>query len=288
MPADLIAAPGADRAGVPVRRIQPSRRFVPIDFRELWHFRELLYFLVWRDVKARYKQTFLGPLWAILRPLILMVIFSIIFGRLAGIDPGSGVPYPLFVFAGLLAWLYVSLALVGGSFSIVNNSNLVAKAYFPRLFAPIAAVAAPVVDLVLSLTVLLGLFVWYGERPGPLVVLLPVFLLLAFLLALGVSLWLAGATISYRDVSFALPFLTQLWMYATPVIYPVTFVPEEWRWLLELNPATAVVEGFRWSLLGTEAPSALALASSAGFAFVLVAGGAYFFRSSERTLADMM
>jgi lipopolysaccharide transport system permease protein len=286
--ADLIAAPGADRARVAVRRIQPSRRFVPLDFGELWRFRELLYFLVWRDVKARYKQTFLGPLWAILRPLILMVIFSIIFGGLAGIDPGSGVPYPLFVFAGLLAWTYVSLALIGGSSSIVNNSNLVAKAYFPRLFAPVAAVIAPLVDLVLALTVLLGLFVWYAERPGPFVFLLPVFLLLAALLALGVSLWLASATISYRDVPFALPFVTQLWMYATPVIYPVTFVPEKWQWLLELNPLTAVVEGFRWSLLGTEAPSVLALTSSFAFAFVLVVGGAYFFRSTERTLADMM
>jgi lipopolysaccharide transport system permease protein len=259
-----------------------------MDFRELWRYRELLYFLVWRDVKARYKQTLVGPAWAILRPLLLMVVMSAIFGNLAGIEPGSGLPYPLFLFAGLLVWTYASLALVGGSSSVVNNANLVAKAYFPRVFAPLAAVAAPVVDLILSLTVLVGLFAWYREAPGVEVVLLPAFLLLAFLVALGISLWLASATHKYRDVPFALPFLLQLWLYLTPVIYPVAFVPESWRWLLELNPMTAVVEGFRWSLLGSEAPSLHALGSSCGLAAVLVVTGAYFFRGTERTLADMM
>jgi lipopolysaccharide transport system permease protein len=288
VPADVIAAPEAGRSHLPVRRIQPSRRFVPIDFPELWRYRELLFFLVWRDVKARYKQTFLGPSWAILRPLLLMVVMSVIFGNLAGIDPGSGLPYPLFLFGGLLVWTYVSLALVGGSSSVVNNSTLVAKAYFPRMFAPLAAVTAPVVDLLLSLTVLLGLFAWYREHPGVEVVFLPAFLLLGFLLAVGISLWLAGATHKYRDVPFALPFLTQLWLFVTPVIYPVAFVPEDWQWLLELNPMTAVVEGFRWSLLGSEAPSALALGSSCGFAALLVVTGAYYFRGTERTIADMM
>jgi lipopolysaccharide transport system permease protein len=273
---------------VPVRRIQPSRGLVPIDFAELWRYKELLYFLTWRDIKSRYKQTFLGPLWAILRPLVTMVIFSVIFGTLAGIDSGTGKPYPLFVFAGLVAWLYLASAVTGGSSSMVANTSLVAKAYFPRLFAPAAAATAPVVDLALSLVVLAGLFIWFGEVPSLHVLMLPAFLLLALLLALGISLWLASVTVRYRDVPFALPFATQLWMFSTPVIYPVTFVPEKWQWLLELNPATAIVEGFRWSMIGGQAPRALALGASVAFAVSLVISGAYYFKRAERTLADMM
>lgn len=288
MRANVVAAPAADRATRSVRRIQPSRGLVPIDLPELWRYRELLYFLVWRDVKARYKQTYLGPLWALLRPLITMVVFSVIFGRLAGIESGSGVPYPLFVFAGLLAWIYVSSAITAGSGSIVSNAALVSKAYFPRILAPAAAVVAPVVDLLLSLVVLGGLFAWFGATPDTRVVFLPGFLVLGLVLVFGISLWLASATIRYRDVPFALPFLIQLWMFTTPVIYPVTFVPERWRWLIEVNPLTAIVEGFRWSLLGTEAPSPLALATCGAAAIALAVSGGYYFRRAERTLADMM
>jgi lipopolysaccharide transport system permease protein len=288
MPAQLAEDAAASRGPVPLRRIQPSRGLVPIDLPELWRYRELLYFLAWRDIKARYKQTLLGPVWAILRPLVTMVIFSVIFGGLAGIDPGSGLPYPLFVFAGLLAWLYVASALSGGSSSLLGNASLVSKAYFPRMFAPAAAVTAPLVDLVLSLVVLAGLFAWYRESPSPYFLLLPAFVLLGLLLALGIALWLTSASVRYRDIPFALPFATQLWMYATPVIYPVTFVPEQWRWVIELNPMTAVVDGFRWSLLGTHAPSALSVASSIGCALILVVSGGYYFRRSERTLADLM
>jgi lipopolysaccharide transport system permease protein len=288
MRSDPVAAPQTDRRRVPVRRIQPSRGIVPIDFAELWRYKELLYFLTWRDIKSRYKQTLLGPVWAILRPLVTMVVFSVIFGTLAGIDSGTGKPYPLFVFAGLLAWMYLSSAVTGGSSSMLANTSLVSKAYFPRLFAPAASVTAPVVDLVLSLVVLAGLFAWFGEAPSLAVVMLPGFLMLALFLGLGISLWLASVTVRYRDVPFALPFVTQLWMFSTPVIYPVTFVPERWRWLLELNPATAIVEGFRWSLLGSPAPSALALATSLAFATTLLISGAYYFKRAERTLADMM
>ena len=271
-----------------MRRIQPSTGLVPLDLPELWRYRELLYFLVWRDIKARYKQTFLGPLWAILRPVVTMILFSVIFGGLVGIESGTGTPYPLFVFAGLLAWMYFASAVSGGSSSLLGNSSLVSKAYFPRMYAPMAAVTAPVVDLLLSMTVLAGLFAWFAEAPSPQLVLLPAFLLLGLVIGLGVSLWLASVTIRYRDVPFALPFVTQLWMYTTPVIYPVTFVPERWRWLLEVNPMTAVVDGFRWSLLGDHAPSALSLAASLGFAALLLVTGGYFFRRAERTLADMM
>jgi lipopolysaccharide transport system permease protein len=285
---DLAVVPGTERAPRPVRRIQPSRGLVPIDLPELWRYRELLFFLVWRDIKARYKQTFLGPLWAVLRPFATMVVFSIIFGGLAGIEPESGIPYPLFVFAGLLAWLYVSSAVTGGSSSMVGNTSLVSKAYFPRIFAPTAAAAAPVVDLLLSLVVLAGLFLWYGEAPSLRALFLPFFIALAFLLAMGVSLWLASATIRYRDIPFALPFVLQLWMFTSPVIYPVTLVPDRWHWLLSLNPMTGVVEGFRWSLLGTDRPGALALVASVGLSLALAVTGGYHFRRAERTLADLM
>lgn len=273
---------------VAVHRIQPSRGLIPVDFSELWRYRELLSLLVWRDLKARYKQTFLGPLWAIFRPLVTMVVFSLVFGGLAGIESGTGVPYPLFVFTGLLAWMYFASALTGGSLGVRNNASLLSKAYFPRIYAPMAAVTAPLVDLGVSFLVLFGLFAWYGETPSPYAVLLPAFVLLALLVALGVGLWLASVTIRYRDVPFALPFVTQLWMYATPVVYPLTLVPEDWRWLLALNPMTGVVEGFRWSLLGGDAPSPLTLTLSCSIAIVLVATGALYFRRAERTLADLV
>jgi lipopolysaccharide transport system permease protein len=289
MPAEQGFAAAAPPATVrTVRRIQPSRGLVPIDFRELVRYRELLVYLLWRDVKARYKQTFLGAFWAIFRPFASMVLFAAVFGGLAHIESGSHVPYPLFLYAGLLGWTYLSSAVTSGASSVVANASVLSKAYFPRLFAPLGAVSAPLVDLLLALVVLFGLFPWYHRTPSWHLVFLPVFVLLALLTGLGIGLWLSGITVRYRDVPFALVFLVQLWTYATPVIYPASFVPDRYRWLLDVNPATAVVEGFRWSLLGVNAPGAAALAGSCGFVLLVVTSGLYFFRRTERTIVDLM
>jgi lipopolysaccharide transport system permease protein len=269
-----------------VRRIQRSSGFVPIDLGEIWRFRELLWIFMWRDVKARYKQTFLGPFWAVFRPFISMVLFSAIFGGLAGIKTGSSVPYPLFVYAGLLPWTYFASALSGASGSILSNSALISKAYFPRLYAPLSAVTAPLVDFVLALVIVFGLFPYYGRWPSWHIVFAPLFLLLAMFTALGIGLWLAGITVRYRDVGFALPFAVQIWMYVTPIIYPVSLVPHKYRWLLALNPLTAVVDGFRWSFFGTGAPGGGVLAASCGVAALLVVTGLFWYRRTERTIAD--
>jgi lipopolysaccharide transport system permease protein len=275
-------------SGRPVRRVQPSRGLVPIDLRELWRYHELLYYLVWREVKARYKQTFLGGFWAIFRPLVMMVVFAAIFGGLAGIDSGTDVPYPLFLYAGLVPWTYFQSALTSGSASLLNNSSLISKAYFPRLYVPLAAVTAPLVDFVLALTVVFGIFAWFQRMPSWHIVFLPFFVLLAVLTGLGIALWLSGLAVRYRDVGFALPFVAQIWMFVTPVIYPVSLVPERFRWLLALNPMTAVVEGARWSLLGKPPPSATVLAASTACVAVLVFFGLFFFRRTERTIVDLI
>jgi lipopolysaccharide transport system permease protein len=261
---------------------------VPVDLRELWRYHELLYYLVWREIKARYKQTYLGVGWAVLRPLVLMVVFAAIFGGLAGIQSGTDVPYPLFLYAGLLPWTYFQSSLLSGSSSLLNNGPLISKAYFPRLYAPLAAVTAPLVDFVLALTVMFGLFAWFGRMPSWHIVFLPLFVALALLVALGVALWLSGTAVRYRDVGFAVPFIAQIWMYLTPVIYPVTLVPERFRWLLALNPMTAVVDGTRWSLLGQSPPSVTVLAVSTSFTAALVLFGLFFFRRTERTIVDLI
>jgi lipopolysaccharide transport system permease protein len=271
-----------------VRRIQPSRGLIGLDLPELWRFRELLYYLIWRDVKSRYRQTFLGAFWAIFRPFISMVIMSVVFGHLAGINSGSTVPYPLFLFSGVLIWTYFSSAISGGSSSILGSGSLVSKAYFPRLFVPFAAVATPLVDFVLAFSVLIGLYAWYAFPPVWQIVTMPLFLALTLLIGFGISLWLAPITVRYRDIPFALPFLLQLAMYATPVIYPVTLVSAQWRWVLSLNPMTGAVEGFRWSLLGGAPPGYGAVGASIVIAVVLVASGLFYFRRAERTLVDLI
>lgn len=271
-----------------VRRIQPSRGLALPDAGELWRFRELLWFLVWRDVKARYRQTFLGAFWAIFRPLLSMVLFAAIFGGLAGITSGSKTPYPLFLYSGLAGWTYFSSAFTGSSSSMLNNGALIGKAYFPRLFAPLAAVVAPLVDLLLSFVVLLGIFAWYTTWPSWHIVVLPLFVLLTMLAAFGIGLWLGALSVRYRDVPFALPFVIQIWMYVSPVIYPVTLVPPRFRWLLDLNPMTAAVDGMRWSLIGQNAPSAVVLGAGVGIVVVLVGTGLLFFRRAERTLVDLI
>lgn len=269
-----------------VRRLQPTSGFAGIDFRELWSFRELLFYLVWRDVKARYKQTYLGGFWAIFKPLVSMVMMSVIFGGLVGIKPGNGVPYPLFVYTGVLVWTYFSSAATNASSSLLANAGLLSKAYFPRLHAPLAAAVAPLVDFVLAFVVVLGLFAYYGVAPSWHIVFLPAFLLLALAAALVIGLWLAGLTVRYRDIPFALPFVLQVWMYATPVIYPTSLVPERFRWLIALNPLTAVVDGSRWAVLGGSPPGTLVLAASTVIVALTLVAGTLIFRRSERTFAD--
>jgi lipopolysaccharide transport system permease protein len=269
-----------------VRRIQRSSGLIAVDFGELWRYRQLLYVFIWRDVKARYKQTFLGPFWALFRPFVTMIMFSAIFGGLAGLTSGSSIPYPLFVYAGLLPWGYFSSAVGSSSASILNNAGLISKAYFPRLYAPFSAVTAPLPDLGFSVIIVAGLFVYFRVVPSWHIVFLPFFLLLAMLTALGVGLWLSGITVRYRDAGFALPFAIQLWMYATPIIYPVSKVPPEYRWLLAINPMTSVVNGFRWCLFATNTPSPLVTAISSVVVVLTVVTGLYWFRRTELTVAD--
>jgi lipopolysaccharide transport system permease protein len=271
-----------------MRRIQPSRGFIPIDFSELWRYRELLFRLVWRDVKARYKQTVLGPVWAILRPLVSMVLMAAIFGGLAGFKSGSDVPYPLFLYGGLLVWTYFSSAITSSSSSLLNYSGMLGKAYFPRLYAPFAAVTAPLVDLGIALVIIFGLFGYYGRWPSWHIVFLPCFVGLAGLAGLGVGLWLCGASVRFRDVPFTLPFAVQLWFYVTPVLYPVSKLPEPFRTLLVLNPMTAVVDGFKWSLLGITPPNVPIVVGSSVFTLALVFAGLFYFRRTERTIVDML
>jgi lipopolysaccharide transport system permease protein len=287
--AATLAAVHSDTAiRAPARRIQPSRGLVPVALGELWRYHELLYYLVSREIKARYKQTYLGVGWAILRPLVLMIVFAAIFGGLAGIDSGTGTPYPLFLYAGMLPWIYFQSAVTASSLSLLNSGPLISKAYFPRLYAPLAAVGAPLVDFVLGLTILFGLFAWFQRLPSWHAVFLPLFVLLGLMIALGVGLWLSGLAVRYRDVGFALPFAAQIWLYLTPVIYPVSLVPERLQWLLGLNPMTAVVEGARWSLLGKPAPGVGVVAASAGVTAVLVFLGLFVFRRTERTIVDLI
>jgi len=271
-----------------MRRIQQSRGFIPIDFAELWRFRELLVRLVWRDVKARYKQTMLGPVWAILRPFISMVMLSAVFGGLAGFKSGSSVPYPLFLYGGLLVWTYFASAITGSSTSLLNYGGMLGKAYFPRLYAPFAAVTAPLVDFALALVIVFGLFAYYGRTPSWHLVFLPFFVLLCGLAGLAVGLWLCGVSVRYRDVPYTIPYVVQIWFYATPVLYPVSKLPKPFSTLLVLNPMTAVVDGFKWSLLGINPPNVPVVIGSSVFTLILLAGGLFFFRRTERTIVDII
>jgi homopolymeric O-antigen transport system permease protein len=273
-----------------VHRIQPSRWLAPVDFGELVRYRGLVWFFVLRDVKSRYRQTYLGPTWAILRPLMTIVVFSAIFGGLAGISPGRNVhvPYALWVTPAVLAFSYVATALSNTSTSLVSNSGLLTKVYFPRLYVPVSTTLTPIVDLLLGFLVLFGLFIYFHRAPSWHIIFLPAFLALAALVVVGVGLWLASFTARYRDAVFGLPFLVQIWQYATPVIYPPTFVPARYRWLLDLNPFTAVVAGFRWSLLGLPFGSLVALAASLGIAVSLAASGLFVFRRTERFMVDLL
>jgi lipopolysaccharide transport system permease protein len=276
----------APDAATEVMVVEPSRGWRAFDFRELWRYRELIYFLAWRDVKVRYKQAALGVAWALLQPVLAMAIFSIL-GSLANLA-SEGVPYPLFAYTGLLPWLYFANATSNASGSLVSNANLISKVYFPRLVIPLAGVLAGLVDLGVGLLLLLVLLVPFGITPSLGLLLVPLLVLLAMLTALSVSIWLSALDVQYRDVRYAVPFLIQVWMFATPVLYSPQLIPERYRTLLGLNPMTGVVEGFRWAILGrAEGPGPLLAVSIAVTLLVLVTGLFYFYRM-ERSFADIV
>jgi lipopolysaccharide transport system permease protein len=285
-------AGGPSPDGQAVARAEPTIRIRPLSpwtlgLRELWAGRELGYFLVWRDIKVRYKQTAIGALWAVIQPLMLMVVFTAFLGRVSGIAP-AGIPYPVFTFSALVPWTLFGGAVTGASNSLVYNSNLIQKIYFPRLLLPAAAVGSFLVDFAIASVVLLAMILVFGLPLGPQVLLAPVFAALGVVTSLAVGVWLAAVNVRYRDVRYAVPFLVQVWFFATPVIYAGSTIPSQWQWLYSLNPMVGVIEGFRWSLLGGTPPSALALLpSTVGVLAVLVAGVLYF-RHTESTFADII
>jgi lipopolysaccharide transport system permease protein len=269
-----------------VTHIRPGRAATRVNTRELWEFRELLYFMVWRDAKVRYKQTVLGAAWAILQPLMTTAVFALFFGRLAGM-PSDGKPYALFAFVALVPWTYFATALSAGAQSLVGGQHLIAKVYFPRLIIPLVSVITPLLDFAVAFAMTMLMLVWFGVTPTLAVLTLPAFILLAIATALAASLWCAVLNVEYRDVRYVLPFALQFWMFATPIAYPASLVPEQWRVLYGLNPMASVVEGFRWALLGSPAPGAMVFVSVVVVAIALVGGIAYF-RRMEGTFADVL
>jgi lipopolysaccharide transport system permease protein len=266
-------------------RIEPPRGLLELRLKEVWNYRELLYFFVWRDVKIRYKQTAIGVLWVVLQPVLNMLVFTLFFGRLAKL-PSDGLPYPVFYFAALVPWTYFSYALQMTTNVVVDNQHLITKVYFPRLILPISAVLSGLVDFAIGFVVLALFTVVYGIRPTVAALWLPVLLLLAVLTALGVGLWMSALNALYRDVRYVVPFVISFWMFASPVAYPSSLVPAKWRWLYGLNPMAGVIDGFRWAITGRgHAPGLLLLASSFAVALVLL-GGLFFFNRMESTVAD--
>ena len=283
----LMTAVSQNQLEVLTLRIVPPGRWPSLDLRELWEYRELLYFLIWRDVKVRYKQTALGAAWAIIQPVFMMVVFSLFFGRLAKV-PSDGIPYPVFTFCALIPWQLFANALTESSNSLVGNQNLITKVYFPRLVVPLSAVLSGVVDFAIAFVLLLVMMVYFGIVPTWAVVTLPVFILLEILTALGVGLWLSALNVQFRDVRYTISFLVQVWLFLTPVAYPSSIIPERWRVFYGLNPMTGVVEGFRWALLGKAAPSLSMLLVSILMVLAILIGGLYYFRRMEQTFADLI
>jgi len=288
LPGEILSADAAlAHLPLPHVAIRPARGWTSLDLRELWHSRELLAFLIWRDIKVRYKQTALGAAWAILQPVFSMLVFSLFFGRLAKV-PSDGIPYPVFSYCALLPWQLFSYALTESSNSVVANERLVSKIYFPRLVIPIAAVLAGLVDFAIAFSVLIVLMMQYGIAPTWTIFTLPAFVLLAILTALAVGLWLSALNVQYRDVRYTVGFLTQIWLFLSPVAYPSSLVPARWRPLYGLNPMAGVVEGFRWALVGkTPAPGAM-LAVSVMMVLFLLVGGLFYFRRMENSFADVI
>ena len=271
----------------PVIVVKPSKGWISLNLDELWEYRELLYFLTWRNIKVRYKQTVLGAAWAIIQPFFTMVVFSLFFGKLAKV-PSDGIPYPIFAYAALVPWMFFANGLNQSSDSLVGSADLIKKVYFPRLIVPISSVISGVIDFVLAFVVLVGMMLFYGIYPTANTIWLPFLLLLAFVTSLGVGLWLSALNVQFRDVRHTVPFLTQFWLFATPIAYPSSLLSEPWHTLFGINPMVGVVEGFRWALLGTEtAPGPIIIVSSL-VALVLLVGGAFFFRRMEKTFADVV
>jgi lipopolysaccharide transport system permease protein len=268
-------------------RIKPTSGWVSLRLNEVWIYRELLAIFVWRDLKVRYRQTIIGALWAIVQPFLTMVIFSVFFGRLAGI-PSDGIPYPIFSYAALVPWTFFSNSISQASNSLVNNAEMIKKIYFPRLTMPIASVLGGLVDFVLAFIILLGMMLYYGFVPTINIIWFPLFLLLSMITALGVGLWLAAMNVQFRDVRYVVPFIIQVWLFATPVAYSSSLLTEPWRTLYGLNPMVGVVEGFRWALLGSNnGPGAMIIVSFV-VALLTLVSGVYYFRRMERTFADVI
>ena len=274
-------------AAVPIIRIRPSSGWVSLKLGELWDYRELMYFLTWRDVKIRYKQTALGVLWAVLQPLLTMLVFSIFFGRLAKI-PSDGIPYPLFSLAALVPWNFFASGLNLSANSLVTSANMIKKIYFPRLIIPLASIFSGTVDFAITLGLVGLMMLYHGVPPTGRLAYLPLFILLGFVISLGVGLWLSALNVEYRDVRYLVPFITQFWMYATPVAYPSTLLPEPWRTVYGLNPMAGVVEGFRWALVGAKTHPGPLIGVSALVAMLILVTGAFYFRRMEKTFADIV
>jgi lipopolysaccharide transport system permease protein len=282
MSAAHIHAPAA----LPVHDIAPARGWQPIRLAEIWEYRELLYFLVWRDIRVRYKQTALGVAWAVIQPFFTMVVFTVFFGRLGGIDTGP-IPYPVFTFCALLPWQLFAFSLAESSNSIVSNQRLLTKVYFPRVILPLASVCVGLTDFGIAFAVLVALMAWYGIVPGLAALTVPLWAGLAVMTALAMSLWLSSLNVRYRDIRYTIPFLSQIWLLSTPVAYPTSWVKEAWRPLYALNPMVGVVDGFRWALLGGPAPGVTVAVSTIVVVLVLVSG-LFYFRRTERSFADIV
>jgi lipopolysaccharide transport system permease protein len=281
------------RSSEEVLVLRPSHGWSALNLIDLWRYRELIYFLIWRDVKVRYKQTALGASWAIIQPFVTMVVFTILFGNLAKM-PSDGIPYPLFSYTGLLPWGLFTKALSDAGRSMITNRSMITKVYFPRLSIPIASVLSGLVDFALAFVVLIGMILFYNYNPNleyqvvltPAILTLPLFLVLALITSLGVGLWLSALNVQYRDINYIIPFLTQFWLFITPIAYPASMIPEQWQLLYALNPIAGVVEGFRWALLGADTAPGPMIAVSAIIAVILMISGLYYFRRMERTFAD--
>ena len=282
-----LSIPGRAASPLPAIIIRPSPAWAALQLGEVWRYRELLLFLVWRDVKVRYKQTVLGAAWAIIQPLFAMVVFTVFFGRLAKV-PSDGLPYPLFSYAALLPWQLFANALIQSSNSVVAGERLITKVYFPRQVIPLASVLSAVVDFAVAFVIVLGMMACYGVAPTPAIFTLPLFFLLTLVAALAAGLWLAALNVEYRDVRYTVNFLVQLWLFASPVAYSSSLVPEAWRPLYGLNPMAGVIEGFRWALLGHAAPAGAMLAVSMAVTALILVGGLYYYRRMERTFADVV
>lgn len=265
--------------------ICPSRNWIEFPLREWWEYREVIYFLIWRNIKIRYKQTILGVAWVGIQPLLTMLVFSIFFGRLAKI-PSEGIPYPLFAYTALVPWMYFSNALTRASNSLIENERLITKIYFPRIFIPAADVLSGLLDLGIALLLLVGMMFWYGITPSAAIVSIFLFILLAVIFTLAASLWTSALNVLYRDVRYAVVFLVQFWLFATPVAYPLSLVPTKWRVLYGLNPMVIVIEGFRWALLNTAPPSGMLIGVSLAVILLFIGSGLYYFRRLEDSFAD--